>query len=68
VTNALALLRLLPMSNEDKDAGILTLRHQITVLECQLHGEKSSVHSADRGAARRPANTGCPVMCSATCR
>jgi hypothetical protein len=56
------------MSNEDKDAEILTLRHQITVLERQLHGEKSSVHSADRGAARRPCCTGCPVMCSATCR
>jgi hypothetical protein len=67
VTNALALLRLLPMSNEDKDAEILTLRHQITVLERQLHGEKSSVHSADRGAAP-PCYTGCPVMCSATCR
>ena len=68
MTNALALLRLLPMSNEDKDAEILTLRHQITVLERQLHGGKSSVHSADRGAARRPGCAGCPVMCSATCR
>jgi len=60
VTNALALLRLLPMSNEDKDAEILTLRHQIIVLERQLHGEKSSVHSADRGAARRPATPAAP--------
>jgi hypothetical protein len=60
VTNALALLRLLPMSNEDKDAEILTLRHQITVLERQLHGEKSSVHSADQGAARRPATPAAP--------
>jgi hypothetical protein len=68
VTNALALLRLLPMSNEDKDAEILTLRHQITVLERQLHGEKSSVHSADRGRGSPPCYTGCPVMCSATCR
>ena len=60
VTNGLAMLRLLPMSNEDKDAEILTLRHQITVLERQLHGGKSSVHSADRGAARRPATPAAP--------
>jgi putative transposase len=36
VTNAFAMLRLLPMSDRDKDAEILTLRHQITVLERQL--------------------------------
>ncbi|MDW6064049.1 integrase core domain-containing protein [Streptomyces sp. FXJ1.4098] len=36
VTNAFALLRLLPMSDRDKDAEILALRHQITVLERQL--------------------------------
>jgi hypothetical protein len=40
VTNALALLRLLPMSDRDKDAEILALRHQITVLERLLGGEK----------------------------
>jgi putative transposase len=31
VTNALALLRLLPMSDRDKDTEILVLRHQIAV-------------------------------------
>lgn len=36
VTNVFALLRLLPMSVRDKDAEILALRHQITVLERQL--------------------------------
>ena len=36
VTNAFALLRLLPVSDRDKDAEILALRHQITVLERQL--------------------------------
>jgi hypothetical protein len=40
VTNTLALLRLLPMGDRDKDAEILALRHQITVLERQLHGER----------------------------
>ncbi|MFK4103992.1 hypothetical protein ACI2L1_28710 [Streptomyces sp. NPDC019531] len=36
VTNVFALLRLLPVSNQDKDAEILALRHQITVLERRL--------------------------------
>ncbi|MFG2043014.1 tyrosine-type recombinase/integrase [Dactylosporangium sp. NPDC048998] len=36
MTNALALLRLLPMSDSAKDAEILALRHQITVLERHL--------------------------------
>jgi hypothetical protein len=36
VTNAFALLRLLPMSDWDKDTEILALRRQITVLERQL--------------------------------
>jgi len=38
VTNAVALLRLLPISDHDKDVEILALRHQITVLhrvQCQ---------------------------------
>ena len=48
VTNALALLRLLPMSERDKDAEILVLRHQITVLERQLRGEKLRFTAADR--------------------
>ncbi|GAA2216270.1 hypothetical protein GCM10009850_117390 [Nonomuraea monospora] len=36
ITNAFAALRLLPMSDRDKDVEILILRHQITVLERQL--------------------------------
>jgi putative transposase len=36
VTNAFAALRLLPLSDRDKDVEILALRHQITVLERQL--------------------------------
>ena len=48
VTNALALLRLLPMSDRDKNAEILALRHQITILERQLHGEKIRFTRADR--------------------
>jgi transposase len=48
VTNALTLLRLLPMSDRDKDAETLALRHQITVLERQLHGERIRFTLADR--------------------
>ncbi|MET9245408.1 hypothetical protein [Nonomuraea sp. NPDC003709] len=36
VTNAFAVLRLLPMGNRDKDVEILAPRHQITMLERQL--------------------------------
>ncbi|MDX3107524.1 hypothetical protein ACIBO5_12900 [Nonomuraea angiospora] len=35
VTNAFAALRLLPMSDRDKDVEILALRHQIMVLQRQ---------------------------------
>src|SRR5205814_4472719 len=48
VTNALAMLRLLPMSERAKDAEIPALRHQITVLERQLHGQKVRFAPADR--------------------
>jgi hypothetical protein len=48
VTNTLALLRLLPMSDRAKDTEILALRHQITVLERHLHGEKIRFTPADR--------------------
>ncbi|BCY13471.1 integrase core domain-containing protein [Actinoplanes sp. L3-i22] len=48
VTNALALLRLLPMSDRDRDAEILVLRHQIMVLERHLGGDRVRFHSADR--------------------
>ncbi|MFE9751641.1 integrase [Saccharothrix saharensis] len=48
VTNAFALLRLLPMSDRDKDAEILALRHQITVLERQLGNARPWFSPADR--------------------
>jgi hypothetical protein len=48
VTNALTLLRLLPMTDRDKNAEILALRHQITVLERQLQGEKIRFTAANR--------------------
>ena len=48
VTSALAMLRLLPMSDRAKDAEILALRHQITILERQLHGQRIQFTPADR--------------------
>ncbi|QTI91071.1 helix-turn-helix domain-containing protein [Streptomyces sp. AgN23] len=42
------MLRLLPMTDRDKDAEILALRHQITVLERQLGKEKIRFSPSDR--------------------
>jgi putative transposase len=48
LTNALAILRLLTMSDGAKDAEILTLRHQIMVLQRQLNGQRIQLAPADR--------------------
>ncbi|GGN90584.1 hypothetical protein GCM10011579_086590 [Streptomyces albiflavescens] len=48
VTHAFAVLRLLPMSDRDTDTEILALRHQITVLERQLGGQKIRFSPSDR--------------------
>ncbi|KAK1179707.1 helix-turn-helix domain-containing protein [Streptomyces sp. NBS 14/10] len=48
VTNVFALLRLLPMSDRNKDAEILALRHQITVLERQLDSARVRFTASDR--------------------
>ena len=48
MTNTFALLRLLPMSDREKDIEILALRHQITVLERQLNGQQVRLHAIDR--------------------
>ncbi|MEV0056195.1 integrase core domain-containing protein [Saccharopolyspora shandongensis] len=42
------MLRLLPMSNREKDAEILALRHQLAVLERQLGKRKAQFDPADR--------------------
>ena len=48
VANVFALLRLLPMSNRDKDAEILALRHQLSVLQRQLSPEQVRFTLGDR--------------------
>ncbi|GGN96079.1 hypothetical protein GCM10011579_097120 [Streptomyces albiflavescens] len=48
VTNAFAAVRLLPMSDRDKDAEILVLRHQVMVLERQLGADKVKFGPEDR--------------------
>jgi putative transposase len=48
VTNAFAALRLLPMSDRDKDAEILALRHQLAVLQRQLGPARASFAPGDR--------------------
>ena len=48
VTNAFAMLRLLPMSTRDKDVEILALRHQVTVLQRHLGNEKVRFVASDR--------------------
>ena len=48
VTNLFALLRLLPMSSQEKDAEILALRHQLLVLQRQLGPDRVRFTPADR--------------------
>jgi hypothetical protein len=48
VTNAFAVLRLLPMSDRGKNIEILALRHQITVLERQLGKNRLPFAPSDR--------------------
>jgi putative transposase len=48
VTNAFALLRLLPMSDRAKDTEILVLRHEIAVLQRQIGAQKPRFGPTDR--------------------
>src|ERR1044072_5004067 len=56
ITNAFTLLRLLPGSDRDKNIEILSLRHQLAVLQRQLDGQQSRatvVRSYASGLSRR---------------
>jgi transposase InsO family protein len=48
ITNAFTLLRLLPGGGRDKDIEILSLRHQLAVLQRQLDGQQVRFAPVDR--------------------
>jgi hypothetical protein len=48
VTHAFAALRLLRMTDREKDVEILALRHQLTVLQRQLGNQRPRLRSEDR--------------------
>ncbi|HEV3170418.1 MAG TPA: integrase, partial [Actinocrinis sp.] len=48
VANAFALVRLLPMSDRDKDAEILALRHQLAILQRQIGPQRVRFTPSDR--------------------
>jgi transposase len=48
ITNAFTLLRLLPGGDRDKDIEILSLRHQLAVLQRRLEGQQVRFEPADR--------------------
>jgi hypothetical protein len=55
VSQAFAALRLLPLSDREKDVEILALRHRLTVLQRQLGDERPRFRPEDR-ALRVPTN------------
>jgi hypothetical protein len=48
ITNAFALLRVLPGGDRDKDIEILSVRHQLAVLQRQLDGQPVRFTAVDR--------------------
>jgi hypothetical protein len=48
VTHAFAALRLVPMTDREKDIEILALRHQLTVLQRQLGDQRPQLRPEDR--------------------
>ncbi|WP_346427682.1 helix-turn-helix domain-containing protein [Streptomyces sp. AcE210] len=48
VTHAFTALRLIPMSDHDKDVEILALRHQLAVLQRRLGNQRPGFQAADR--------------------
>lgn len=71
VTNAFAALRLLPMSDRDKDVEVLVPRHQLAVAQRQLGPARPAFTGADRAflAALLPAwsRIGCGVAQDRRC-
>lgn len=57
ITNAFALLRLLPGSDRDKDVEILALRHQLAVLHRHLDRQRVRFEPAGRVRLAEPLST-----------
>ncbi|MFG2044791.1 hypothetical protein [Dactylosporangium sp. NPDC048998] len=55
ITNAFTLLRLLPGGDRDNDIEILSLRHQLAVLQRQLDGQQVRFEPVRSGVAGRAA-------------
>jgi hypothetical protein len=65
VTNVFALLRLPPVSDRDKDVEILTLHHQITILQRQLGTTRPRLAPGPTGRSWPPCCTASRATCSA---
>jgi hypothetical protein len=66
VANTFAVLRLLPMTDRDKDAEILALRHQIGVLQRHL-GSKTVTFTRRTGRSSPHSYIPGPVRSCAGC-
>lgn len=58
VSSVFAFMRLLPMSEVDKKIEILTLRHQLAVLQRQI--DRPRIVAADRDFLAARSSTNCP--------
>jgi hypothetical protein len=61
VAYAFALLRLPPMTDHEKDAEILALRHQLGVLQRQLGDQHPRLQLADRAVSHGNVGAAVPV-------
>ncbi len=65
LTNTFTLMRLLPMTDQEKDIEILTLRHQLIVLQRQLG--KPAFTQTDRMVLAGSSITSRRTSCASSC-
>jgi hypothetical protein len=68
VTHAFAALRILPMTDREKDVEILALRHQLTVLQRQLGDQRPQLRPEDRAPRADPSRSSASDRASAEAR